>query len=62
MDFKVNEFTTIKDFDFTSDKAIEKIKFGTIYNYREFKGEIDGKKVTGLVCLEDDNVFDLKYA
>lgn len=61
MDFEVNEFTTINNFDFITDEIFEKIKYGTIYNYRDFKGEIDGKKVTGFVCLEDDNIYDMKY-
>lgn len=61
MDFYVNEFMTINNFEFSSDEIIEIMKFGQNQPYKKFTGSIDDKKVQGLVCLNDDNVYDLKY-
>ena len=61
MEFYVNEFVTINDFEFCNDKIIEVMKFGKPEPYREFVGLIEGEKVKGLVSLNDDNVYGLKY-
>ena len=58
-EFKVNDYTTIKNFQLLS--IFEKhLKFGKLYDYEKFKGTIKGQKVSGLICLQDDNIYKLK--
>jgi len=58
MDFKVNQFTTINNFKRTN-KFETVMKFGTPEKYERFTGELGGNKVTGLICLKDDNIYGL---
>lgn len=60
-DFVVNDNLIINDFDFVDDKIHEFMKHGGLQPYKEFRGTIDGKKVKGFVCLNDDNVYQLEY-
>ena len=58
MEFKVNQFTTIKNFKRTNTFETV-VKFGIPEKYERFTGELKGNKVTGLICLKDDNVYGL---
>ena len=60
MDFYVNPTTTINNFDFVDDQIVEVMKFGEPQPYKRFKGTIQGIKVKGLVCLNDDQIYQLE--
>ncbi len=60
MNFKVNKFTTITDFKRLNEFE-NVMKFGFPEKYERFTGLISGQKVTGLICLKDDNIYDLQY-
>lgn len=57
-DFVVNDFTTINKF-VELDEFKTFIKFGEPYEYQKFNGELKGKKVTGWLCLADNNIYGL---
>lgn len=59
-DFIVNDFITIKKFKLINDKIHEFLKFGVLYDYKEFEGFIKNKKVRGFVCLKDDNIYNMR--
>jgi hypothetical protein len=58
--FKVNQFTTIKNFVLLNEFT-EFIKFGLPSIYQKFTGKIDKKDVTGWQCLSDLNIYKLEY-
>ena len=58
MDFVVNDFTTIKNFELI-DQFETKIKFGEEYEYQRFVGKLNEEMVTGQICLEDDQIYGL---
>lgn len=60
-DFIVNDFLTIKDFELINGDIVQFRKFGVMYDYKEFKGLVGGKKVKGFVCLADDNIYKMEY-
>jgi len=58
MDFKVNDFTTIKNFVRTG--VFETfMKFGLPYEYERFTGTLNNEAVQGWICLEDNNIYKL---
>lgn len=59
-DFVLNDNLIINNFDFVDSKIHEFMKFGELQPYKEFRGEIEGKKVKGFVCLNDDNIYKLE--
>ncbi len=59
MNFIINDFTTINNFKRLAKFETIK-KFGEDYEYERFVGEIKNQKVTGLICLEDENIYNLK--
>ena len=59
MDFKVNDFTTIKDFVRTGSFE-HFIKYGTSYKYERFTGKMGNDKVKGFICLADDAIYRLE--
>lgn len=61
MKLHIGENTTIKKVKFTDNTIQSIMKHGRPQPYREFKGRIKDKEVIGLVCLNDDNVYNLKY-
>ncbi len=60
-DFVVNDNLIINNFDFVDDQITEFMKHGTLQPYKEFTGEIEGKKVKGFVCLNDDQIYKLEH-
>lgn len=57
--FQVNQNTTIKNFT-TVDEFKNFMKFGHPEEYQKFVGECNGKKVTGWICLKDDNIYGME--
>ncbi len=35
------------------------MKFGENYKYQKFTGLLSDKKVTGFICLEDNNIYNV---
>jgi len=58
--FIVNDHVTINKFRFADNQIYQFRKFGELHDYRKFKGEIEGEKVKGYVCLKDDNIYKLE--
>lgn len=57
----VNLLYCINDIHIDLEDQFETIKkFGEDYEYERFVGEIKNQKVTGLICLEDENIYNLK--
>lgn len=61
MDFEINEYTTIKKFKLVDNQIHEFMKFGSLQPYKKFVGKINNKKVTGFICLNDDQIYKLEY-
>lgn len=61
MKLYIGENTTIKKVKFTDNIIQTIMKHGRPQPYRAFKGRIKDKEVEGLVCLSDDNVYNLKH-
>lgn len=59
MNFKVNEFTTIENFE-RQNEFKEIMKFGTPYDYQKFTGKLNNENVIGWICLADDNIYGMK--
>ena len=59
-DFIINDYLTIKNFKLIDDKIHQFMKFGSLEDYKEFRGEIENRKVKGFVCLKDDNIYGLE--
>ena len=60
MDFQVNDFMTINDFELLG--AFEThLRFGEPHEYERFKGSVMGKWVTGLRSTTTNNIYGLKY-
>lgn len=57
MDFKVNDHTTIENFERLGIFE-EVIMFGTLWTYEKFTGESHGQKITGLICLKPENIYN----
>ena len=60
-EFKVNDFTIIKNFKIISNEVFKFMKFGVEYEYLKFSGEIENKKINGYVCLADENIYNMTY-
>ena len=60
-DFYVNDYLTIKNFKLIDNKIHQFLKFGELYDYKEFNGIVKGQKVKGFVCLADDNIYKMEF-
>jgi hypothetical protein len=61
MDFQVNKFTTIKDFERTG--VFETfMKHGQPSAYELFTGLLGEDKVQGYICISDSNIYKLTLA
>ena len=58
MDFKVNEHTTIENFE-RLGLFEEVMKYGSPWTYEKFTGEHNGQKVKGLICVKSENIYNL---
>ena len=61
MKFYVNPTTTIKKFKMPDNEVHEFMKHGVLQPYKRFIGKINGIKVKGFVCLNDDQIYKLEY-
>jgi len=59
MDFKVNQFTTITDFE-RLDIYESFMKFGKPSLYERFKGKLQGSEVQGWINVRDNNIYKLE--
>ena len=58
MEFKVNKYTTIRDF-IRLNIFETFLKYGEQEQYEKFNGKLDGRKVTGYISLKDNNIYKL---
>lgn len=59
MNFKVNKYTIIKDFELTG--VFENfMKHGELSKYERFTGNLCGNDITGWVCLADNNIYNIE--
>lgn len=59
MDFKVNMYTTIKQFK-RAGVFEDFMKFGQLSKYERFTGILNGDDVRGWICLADNNIYQLE--
>jgi len=58
MDFKINQFTIIRDFKRTGILKTY-TKFGETYEYEGFEGILNDDKIKGDICLADNHIYGL---
>ena len=59
MNFKINDYLTIKKFKLIDNEIVQFMKFGQLEDYKRFSGFIDKQKVEGFVCLKDDQIYNM---